>query len=74
MELIAGGALYMKSWPQCPVHGQMRLDKAAPPPQVLWTCAGWDGEGCDHQVDAADIPWVHIGEAENVTLQWRSGS
>jgi hypothetical protein len=38
----------------------MRL--AGPPPSLLWTCAGWDGEGCGYQVDSGELPWTYIGE------------
>ena len=58
-----GGRRYMKQRPECPVHGQMRMADV-PPPRVLFTCAGWDGEGCDYEVDANDIPWQDIGAAE----------
>lgn len=59
------GQAYIKSAPRCPVHhGQMREDFA----MDQWTCAGWDGEGCDHVVRNEDVPWVHIGEITE--LNW----
>lgn len=64
--MIEGGQVFMKPMPRCPVHGQMRMSREVPPPRVLWTCAGWDGEGCGNEIDGADIPWVHIGEAGSI--------
>ena len=66
MEKIEGGSVWMKSPQRCPVHGQMRMSRDVPASQVLWTCAGWDGEGCGYFVQADDVPWVHIGEAESI--------
>ena len=60
MELLRGGKIYCKPRPRCPVHGTMRL--AGPPPSLLWTCAGWDGEGCDYQAGSGELPWAYIGD------------
>lgn len=46
----------------------MRMSRDVPPPRVLWTCAGWDGEGCEHEVDGADIPWRDIGELSSFSF------
>jgi hypothetical protein len=52
--------------PQCPHHGQMRQDFA----RDLWTCAGWDGEGCDHTVRNEDLEPRYIGIAGPVTIHF----
>ena len=65
MQKIKAGSLYVKTMPRCPVHGKMRMGNV-PPPRVLWTCAGFDGEGCDYEVDGNDIPWEHIGYADRI--------
>jgi hypothetical protein len=69
MEKIENGQVYCKLPPRCPVHGAMRMSREVPPPQVLWTCHGWDGEGCGHSVRGEDIPWQHIGDVKSWTLR-----
>jgi hypothetical protein len=59
-EMILGsGPIYIAAEPRCPVHGQMRENFETD----TWTCAGWDGEGCDHVVRNEDREPVHIGTA-----------
>lgn len=50
--------------PRCPVHGQLHHDRDT------WTCPGWDGEGCDYAVTAADLKWAYLGKAEDIQLEW----
>jgi len=73
MEKIENGQVYGKLPPRCPVHGTMRRSREVPPPQVLWACRGWDGEGCDHSVRGEDVPWQHIGSVESWALQMSRG-
>jgi hypothetical protein len=63
--LLGTGPAYIMPEPRCPEHGQMRLD----PGRDTWTCAGWDGEGCDHAVRCADVKPVPIGFAGPVRIR-----
>lgn len=59
------GEVWFASRPRCPVHGQMRYDLAA----CRWSCAGWDGEGCDHTVAGEELEWCPLGTVEGI--RWR---
>lgn len=66
-ELIMGsGPVYMAAEPRCPVHGQMREEFA----MDRWTCAGFDGEGCDHVVRNEDHDLTQIAVAGPMTIRW----
>lgn len=60
MIQIQDGHAYMKSTPTCPQHGRMRLH-GIPPDELVWTCAGFDGEGCGHTILNNDVEWVLVG-------------
>jgi hypothetical protein len=62
---LGPGPIWISPEPRCPVHGQMREDLAA----SAWTCAGWDGEGCDHVVRNEDREPVLIGIAGPMTIR-----
>lgn len=65
-ELIMGpGPAYIAAEPRCPVHGQMREDFATD----TWTCAGWDGEGCEHTVRNEDRELVRIGTMDAMRIR-----
>src|SRR5579859_5021422 len=65
-DLMPGpGTVWIQPEPRCPVHGQMRLDFA----RDTWTCAGWDGEGCDHAVRSEDLELLRIGIAVPVRIR-----
>lgn len=59
-DLVLGpGVMVIAPEPRCPKHGAMREDFA----RDLWTCAGWDGEGCGYTVqnedrETAEIDWA----------------
>lgn len=57
--LFGSGPVYIAADPRCPVHGQMREDFAAD----SWTCAGFDGEGCDHVIRNEDRELTQIAIA-----------
>ncbi len=60
--------------PRCPVHGQMHYHSELIPlgggisriVNTSWICKGWDGEGCDHEVNFDDLDWRLIGTAEEM--------
>lgn len=54
--------VFMAEPPSCGVHGPMKYRFA----MCLWTCPGWDGEGCDDTADVTDeeLYWKQIGTAE----------
>jgi hypothetical protein len=51
-------AIYFAAIPACPVHGRMHADG----PEG-WSCAGWDGEGCDYR---AAPDWQLLGEVDGL--------
>lgn len=62
---LGPGPVWIMPEQACPVHGQMREDFA----RDSWTCAGWDGEGCDHVVRNEDRELVRIGVAGPMTIR-----
>jgi hypothetical protein len=63
------GQLYLMPDPVCPAHGQMHQDFA----MDQWTCAGWDGEGCDHVVTNEER-WRDakpLGTADPGSFRWK---
>lgn len=63
-RILGAGPAWIAAEPRCPVHGQMREDFA----RDTWTCAGFDGEGCDHVVRNEDRELVLIGTAGPVRI------
>ena len=63
------GDMWIATEPRCPTHGKMKWIHPSHPIgggyEVLdasyWICHGFDGEGCDHRVEAADMNWTRIG-------------
>ena len=53
-------AIYFAAIPACPVHGRMHADG----PEG-WSCAGWDGEGCDYR---AAPDWQLLGEVDGLEV------
>ena len=75
MVIISGpGSLYVRPEPRCPTHGQMKRRVACDPAPdggtvvEAWTCAGFDGEGCDHVRLGSDVPWTYLGESDGIEL------
>lgn len=66
MITLGPSQVYVLPWPRCPAHGQMQRQQDSGD----WTCAGFDGEGCDEQV--SDREWQahpqHAGTMDPITL------
>jgi hypothetical protein len=60
MDVTGLVGAYWRPLPRCPVHGQMQyLDT-----ESRWTCAGFDGEGCDHTVTDEELAWQPLGQVD----------
>jgi hypothetical protein len=45
-----------KQPPECPAHGPMKRREGSVQgyTATVWTCPGFDGEGCDYEAPSAD--------------------
>jgi hypothetical protein len=80
---VVGGpwALAVAESPKCPTHGQMSArafidadggrvgvgDQFSMAMAIEYTCAGFDGEGCDY---TAPAEFRIIGEVDNMEFEW----
>ena len=67
----AGG--WFAPHPECPVHGKMTPDPAAPPGEPRWLCHGFDGEGCPAVTDWTEVEWQPLGTVGEIQLSARAG-
>jgi hypothetical protein len=60
MDMTTDPGMFISPIPDCPEHrGPMRYDLG----RRVYTCQGWDGEGCDYETPGE---WRKLGDAERV--------
>jgi hypothetical protein len=64
------GVLYAAPIPECPVH-KARLHYKFD--IDTWTCGGYDGEGCDYTVTAAEMMRTMQIIGTVGAIQWKPG-
>jgi hypothetical protein len=62
------GDMYIATIPRCPTHGKMEWIHPVDVSNVFtgdsyWICHGFDGEGCGHRVEEADMGWTAVNDS-----------